>query len=323
MKKGLLEFLQSASNSVAGNVAGPVDLLSLGLTKLGVNVGVPVGGTEWMKSKGLMADVPQGPARVLGETAGLLGPAMATQFAPQIARGLLRGGENLAAPQRLNSQAGAVMVDPSDYRGGHTAPMKSSGHAPLHDLTKAYPADIYSKQAAEYYGNYGGDSLLDRQAIALMQAAKSRPDMPVTMYRAVPFDKTVNKQIGELDKQIADFVSGGKVPKGSYLDGNAWHENALRMKEKLLALAEQQPQRLAINNGDWVTLSKEYAKEHGEGALSGKYKVISKKVPARKLFTDGNSIQEFGYDESGRASLGLLGLLGAGVGGGAYLASDK
>lgn len=112
MKNGLLDFLQSASNSVAGNVAGPVDLISMGLLKMGVPVGnAPMGGSEWMKQKGLMRDVEQGPARVLGETAGLLGPAMATQFAPQIASGLLKAGDNLAAPTVLNKQAGVIDVN--------------------------------------------------------------------------------------------------------------------------------------------------------------------------------------------------------------------
>ena len=299
-------------------------LISMGLLKMGVPVGnAPMGGSEWMKQKGLMRDVEQGPARVLGETAGLLGPAMATQFAPQIAKGLLQGADNLAAPTTLNKQAGAVMVDPSEYRGQHTAPMKGDGNAPLHELTKTYPDDIYSPQAAQYYGHYGGGSQADRQAIALMQAAKGRPNMPVTMYRAVPYEKTVEQQVAAIEKQMAEFMRRGKVPADSYIKGSEWYENALRTKEKLMTLAEQQPQRLAINNGDWVTLSKEYAKEHGEGALNGKYKIISKKVPARKLFTDGNSIQEFGYDESGRAALEMMGLLGAGVGGGAYLTSDK
>lgn len=107
----LLKFLQSASNAVAGNVAGPVDLIGMGLNKIGVPVGnAPIGGTEWMKSKGLIRDVEQGPARVLGETAGLLGPTMLTQFAPQVAGGLLRGAENLAAPRTLNPQTGAIKM---------------------------------------------------------------------------------------------------------------------------------------------------------------------------------------------------------------------
>ena len=51
-----------------------------------------------------------------------------------------------------------------------------------------------------------------------------------------------------------------------------------------------------INKGDWVTISKEYAKDHGISNLNGKYKIISKSVAARDLFTDGNSIVEWGYD---------------------------
>lgn len=112
MKQGILDFLQSASNAVAGNVAGPVDLIGMGLNKIGVPVGsAPVGGSEWMRRRGLIREVQQGPARILGETAGLLGPAMATQFAPQIAGGLLKGAENLAAPTTLNKQAGVINVD--------------------------------------------------------------------------------------------------------------------------------------------------------------------------------------------------------------------
>ena len=53
-----------------------------------------------------------------------------------------------------------------------------------------------------------------------------------------------------------------------------------------------------INAGDWVSLSKQYAKDHGESALNGNYKIISKKAPARQLFTNGDSINEFGFDPS-------------------------
>lgn len=62
------------------------------------------------------------------------------------------------------------------------------------------------------------------------------------------------------------------------------------------------PQDVKINNGDWVTLSPSYAKLHGEGPLGGDYRVIQQNVPARKLFTSGDSIHEFGYDESGKIS---------------------
>jgi hypothetical protein len=50
-----------------------------------------------------------------------------------------------------------------------------------------------------------------------------------------------------------------------------------------------------INPGDWVTLSKDYAKTHGESALMGNYKIISQKVKAKDLWTNADSIHEFGY----------------------------
>ena len=52
----------------------------------------------------------------------------------------------------------------------------------------------------------------------------------------------------------------------------------------------------ALNAGDWITLDRQYAKEHGEGALNGNYKIVSKTVKVRDLFTNGDSIYEMGYD---------------------------
>jgi hypothetical protein len=66
-----------------------------------------------------------------------------------------------------------------------------------------------------------------------------------------------------------------------------------------------------INHGDWVTLSKKYAIEHGEGRFGDDYKIVRDRVPAKTLFTDGNSIYEFGYDKTqkfaeGPASLPVM-----------------
>jgi hypothetical protein len=51
-----------------------------------------------------------------------------------------------------------------------------------------------------------------------------------------------------------------------------------------------------INRGDWVAITQEYAKDHGESVLRGDYKIITKKVKARDIYTNGDSIQEWGYD---------------------------
>lgn len=51
-----------------------------------------------------------------------------------------------------------------------------------------------------------------------------------------------------------------------------------------------------INVGDWVTITRAYAQGHGESALRGAYRILSQSVKARDIFTNGDSIQEWGYD---------------------------
>jgi hypothetical protein len=53
-----------------------------------------------------------------------------------------------------------------------------------------------------------------------------------------------------------------------------------------------------INSGDWVTINKQYAISHGKSYLKS-YQVIQKTVKASELFTDGNSIHEWGYAPEG------------------------
>jgi len=54
-----------------------------------------------------------------------------------------------------------------------------------------------------------------------------------------------------------------------------------------------------INEGDWVTPSLTYARQHNLSNLDGKGKVLKKTVTAKELFTDGDSINEFGYSPIG------------------------
>jgi hypothetical protein len=51
-----------------------------------------------------------------------------------------------------------------------------------------------------------------------------------------------------------------------------------------------------INNGDWVTPNRDYAHDHGTSQFGkGKYKILSDIPSAKHLYTDGNSIHEWGY----------------------------
>jgi hypothetical protein len=323
------------SNTAASTVTAPVDAIAWLLRR--ARVPVPenaLGGSDWARQAGLLADVPDGLPKVAGETLGLLAPMMGTkEGAAAVAKGLRQIGANAAAPNTLGKQAGAVLAD---YQGAHKAPMKSDSTAALHELNKIYPDDIYSSNAARYYGHYGDSR--DLEAVRLMQAAKGRPDRAVTIYRAVPDltadaskeMKSISKVLAYKDKfgffpmkdELSDsFIAKYKNSGLSYDDiqARAYQD----MADKASSLKSTLKKPMPINNGDWVTLSKKYAQEHGESALDGKYKIVSKQVPARKVFTDANSIQEFGYDESGKALLSQLGLIGLGAGAIAYGSKDK
>ena len=122
---------------------------------------------------------------MLGEAVGGLAPILAAAKAPQIARGLLQGGANLASPRVLNPQSGVVKIgdNPLSYQMNHKPMTIESGASPLHDLSSTFGDDIYGKNALQYFGS--GDA---REAYALdvMKKAKGNPNAKVTIYRGVP-----------------------------------------------------------------------------------------------------------------------------------------
>jgi len=54
----------------------------------------------------------------------------------------------------------------------------------------------------------------------------------------------------------------------------------------------------SINPGDWVTPSKAYASDHGQ-RFDGGFDIIEQKVKAGDLYTEGNSLHEFGWSPKG------------------------
>ncbi len=54
--------------------------------------------------------------------------------------------------------------------------------------------------------------------------------------------------------------------------------------------------KIGINPHDWVTINKQYAINHGKSALNNNYKILSKTVKAKDIYTNGDSIHEWGYD---------------------------
>ena len=142
-------------------------------------------------------------------------------------------------PSRAQINAGANTLL---HRGDHAAPTRTGEYAPLHEMNKTYPDDIYDKSTqVRYYGHGAGDSW-EQESFDVINAARGNPDMEIEVYRAVP----------------------NSAPDEVYA-------------------------------GDWVTPSKGYAQSHGERFGDDGGKVLTTKVRAGDLFTEGNSPHEFGW----------------------------
>ena len=174
----------------------------------------------------------------------------------------------------------------SEYRGNHTAPDKTSG-SPLYDLSNTYRDDIYSPKAAQYYGHWG--DYRDGEAIRVIQAMKGKPNASLKIYRAVPKIRDTS----EVKEVKASLASKRRLASSSpHLLNDPFFQNQIKELESRIPVEKN----ISINQGDWVTTILSYAKDHGESALNGDYKIITKTVKARDIFTNGDSIFEFGYD---------------------------
>lgn len=186
------------------------------------------------------------------------------------------GGQFCSAP--------GAATEEDDYRGQHGAPGRDGG-APLSDLTgegKVYPDDIYSANAVQYYGT---SEPTDRATYATILKFKGRPDAKVTVYRAVPLD--VAGEIEHLEKRQREIMRRGSDDPKEY-------DNNYKELEQLRKKPPGKP--MTINPGDWVTINRRYAKDHGESALQGRYTILSKSVRVGDVFTNGDSWHEWGWD---------------------------
>ena len=84
------------------------------------------------------------------------------------------------------------------------------------------------------------------------------------------------------------------------MDRKAWHilNRVKGRPNALIEIYRAAPKGTGrtITNGDWVTIVRDYAVEHGKANLDGNYQIVSKIVRAKDVFTDANSILEQGYD---------------------------
>jgi hypothetical protein len=193
---------------------------------------------------------------------------------------------------QIVAELAALITEDTDYRGEHEAPGPGSG-APLHNVSPSvYPEDFHSSNGARYYGD---GSSYDHESHHAIARVKDRPNASVKIYRAVPHEPTHTERLAHAEKAAAHFMKTGVLkptePHVKNYDDLHAHITHLTdtMPEK-----ETKP-KLKINKGDWVTVSRQYAKDHGEQSLKGKYKILSKTVKAKEVYTNGDSIHEQGY----------------------------
>jgi hypothetical protein len=219
---GLLDFFQGASNAAASNVSAPVDGLAWLLKQAGVDVGTPMGGSDWMRQKGLTKEPQNKFAGLLGESVGGLTPIIAAAKAPQIAKGLLQGAENLAAPRTMNPQTGAIVWHGSPHKFNQFDSAKigtgegaqAYGHglyfAESPDVAKSYQAGLsspkYISGGKELKGNdaWAAQFLHDYQGNALPK----KVDLNTAMEKARKV-WTTGEVPPELVKSIKNLDSAG------------------------------------------------------------------------------------------------------------------
>jgi hypothetical protein len=170
-----------------------------------------------------------------------------------------------------------------------------------------FPDDIYGPDALRLYGD-GTPSA--SESMSVIRAVRNKPKAIVIVYRAVPdINKDVKKKVRELYDIIAYHDKFGFFPTKNHIiysleekypvEKYGYDKQQELVMDDLYKQAKELSQNLLpvikINKGDWVALSKQYAIDHGKGNLNNSYKILSKRVLASQLFTDGD-ITEWGYD---------------------------
>ena len=168
--RGGRDVLQGMSNAAAGAVSVPVDVLAWALRKAGVPVGdEPVGGSDWMKRKGLTREPENRVAGVIGESIGGVLPMVASAKAPQIAAGVNHMIDNAMAPRRMNPQAGAIVWHGSP----HKFTRFDSSKIGTGEGAQAYGHGLYTAEARDVAKQYA-DNVKDMGAVQRVNAEMSR-----------------------------------------------------------------------------------------------------------------------------------------------------
>ncbi len=177
--------------------------------------------------------------------------------------------------------------------------------------------EIFEQDAQQFMRNKalsGNKKRIDAQQTPEEIAAekadfKRRRDEELATYRRQQDESYKMQHTAPMREENGDASNVEQIFPGmysghasDYLTGAAYDQKAINIiqgmkgkPEKSVTIYRSVPKDVkSINASDWVTTTREYAKDHMEGEEG--WHILSKKVKAKDIATDGNSIHEFGYD---------------------------
>jgi hypothetical protein len=208
-------------------------------------------------------------------------------------------------------------INESDYRGEHQAPERTSDvSSPLYDVRKTLGNDFYQHSSKELARYYGSGHSYDQILASIILQYKDKPNKIIEIYRAIPdFNKEYKDKIKNLQNIISYYNKFNFYPPRNkykkYADIVDEYENIIKnennsieyneLKNEIynriineISTLDSKKQKYKIEKGDWVTIIKQYAIEHGKTQFDN-YIILTKTVKANELFTEGY-MEEWGYD---------------------------
>ena len=199
------------------------------------------------------------------------------------------------------------LIEDFEYRGEHSAPNKESGN-PLHDVSESvYPKDFYTLDLNTAIRHYGDGTPEDSESINIVRHYYNKPNKTIRVYRAIPKELDSDEEnISELQQLLSHYnkfkffpvnneIINDLEPEFEHLPHDEMKHAIYDKIVQIISDKQNNQTKISINVGDWITINKQYAINHGKDHLNDKYKIISKVVKAKEIFTDGDSIHEWGY----------------------------
>lgn len=196
-----------------------------------------------------------------------------------------------------DSQSVIPVSDETEQDSRHKAPYRDEEgfFSPAYDVSKSFPG-IYTMSFAKALNEYGTGSESDPESLQIIRNIQNDPEAKVKIYRAV--EKGLQDNISDLKQDRKYINRNGSVPPWTDVPPHSADEYSEFVDSQIenLGSVEGASIQATINPKDWVAISRQYAIDYGESSIPNGYTILTKTVKAKELFTEGNSINEWGYD---------------------------